>query len=517
MVKARFVFLCLCLCVHAIAQPVIEWQRCLGGSEGETLYASQQTLDGGYIVVGFTTSFDGDVTGNHGAIDYWVVKMASDGGIDWKRAYGGSNTDWPHSISVTSDGGYIIAGHTDSNNGNVSGNHGNQDAWIVKLNSNGSIQWQKCLGGTGWDEAWDIKQTQDGGYIMVGRTASSDGDVAGTNGGTLDYWVVKLSTNGSVLWSRTFGGSNEDTAKKVVETADGGFLIVGEAYSSDGDMVGQHGNGDYGIINIDGDGNLLWTKMFGGSSLDVATGVVTTPDGGCLVIGNVTSTDGDIVDPKGGYDIWLVKLDVNGETVFKKSLGGSGEDRALGMTKAHDEGFLIAGFTASTDGDVNENDGIIDLWILKIQGAGEIIWETTLGGDLGEQGYALVPSSDGGYFAAGATWSPDSGDVSGQHAAGKPDGWVVKLSPNAVPTHTPSTAPLAINPNPAHSTISIQIPDNEPVEQFTCFDALGRPVWVHHLASTTQTIEIATLPPGMYWLQAISAAGKQYMGKFLKH
>jgi hypothetical protein len=162
------------------------------------------------------------------------------------------------------------------------------------------------------------------------------------------------------------------------------------------------------------------------------------------------------------------------------------------------------------------NDGGLDLWVVKIMASGEIIWETTLGGSLGEHGYAVTPSNDGGYFAAGVTWSPDSGDVSGQHQAGQPDGWVVKLSPDAVPTHTPSTAPLAITPNPAHSTISIQIPDNETVEQFTCFDALGRPVLVHHVANSTQTIEIETLPPGMYWLQAISAAGKQYMGKFLK-
>jgi Secretion system C-terminal sorting domain len=516
MIKTRFIFLFLCLCVHAIAQPVIEWQRCLGGTSGETLYSCHQTPDGGFITIGYTASQNGDVTGNHGAIDYWVVKMAADGAIEWKKAYGGSNLDWPRSMCVTSDGGYMLAGYTSSTNGQVSGNHGDKDAWLVKLNANGSIQWQKCVGGSSWDEAWGVKQTQDGGYIMAGRTASADGDVAGTNGGTLDYWIVKLSTNGNVLWSRTFGGSNEDTAWKVTETADGGFVLVGEANSSDGDMTGQHGNGDCGVIKVDSNGNVLWKRMLGGSGWDWAADVAPAADGGCLVVGNVTSNNGDITGHKGNFDIWLVRLDINGAIVYQKTLGGSDEDRVNGITLTPNEDYLIAGSTYSSDGDVSVNDGVLDFWVLKIDALGNILWETTVGGSLGEHAYSVVPASDGGYFAAGVTWSPDSGDVSGQHEAGKPDGWVVKFSANSVPTRNPSTAPLAISPNPAHSTISIQIPDNETVEQFTCFDALGRPVLVHHVVNTAHTIEIATLPPGMYWLQAISAAGKQYMGKFLK-
>jgi hypothetical protein len=516
MFKAHFVFLCLCLCARSIAQPVIEWQRALGGTKGETLYSCRQTLDGGFITIGYTASQNGDVTGNHGGYDFWVIKLAPDGEINWKKAYGGTNNDWPRAIDVTSDGGYIVAGFTTSINGNVSGLHGDKDAWLVKLNANGLIQWQKCVGGSSWDEAWDVKQTQDGGYVMVGRAASSDGDLTGTNGGTLDYWIVKLNTSGDILWSRTFGGSNEDTARKVMETNDGSFIVVGEAYSSNGDMVGQHGSGDYGVIKVDANGNLLWSKMLGGTSMDWASDVALTPDGGCLVIGCATSNNGDITNAKGNYDIWLVHLDVNGNLVYQKSLGGSDEDRAYGLTASPDGNYLIAGSTYSNDGDISVNDGVLDFWVVKVDAAGNILWDTTVGGSLGEFCYAVVPTSDGGCFAAGATWSND-GDVTGQHGPeGYADGWVVKFSPNAVPTRTPSTAPLAIIPNPANTNISVQIPDNETLEQFTCFDALGRPVLVQHAANTTQAIEIATIPPGMYWLQAISAAGKQYMGKFLK-
>jgi Secretion system C-terminal sorting domain len=515
MLKARFVFLCLFLCAYSIAQPVIEWQRALGGTSSETFYGCQQTLDGGFVAVSVTSSTNGDVTGNHGANDFWVVKLSPDGGLDWKKAYGGTNTDWPHSIFTTTDGGYIVAGYTSSNNGNVSGNHGDKDGWLLKLNATGSIQWQKCLGGSSWDEVWDVKQTQDGGYIVVGRAGSTDGDVSGTNG-DLDFWVVKLNSVGIITWEMTFGGSKEETAYKVIETLDNGFLVVGEVYSNDGDVEGQHGVSDFGIIKVDNAGNLIWSRVFGGTKKDRATDVALTNDGGCLVVGNVTSNNGDVTGFKGGTDIWILKLDVHGELVYEKTLGGSNEDRAEGLTRTNDGGYLIAGVTSSTDGDVSTNDGLRDFWIVKVDVAGSILWETTVGGSLGEFCYAVVPTSDGGCFAAGATWSND-GDVTGQHGpAGYSDGWVVKFSANSVPTRNPSTAPLAITPNPAHSTISIQIPDNETVEQFTCFDALGRPVLMQHAVNTAQTIEIATLPPGMYWLQAISAAGKQYMGKFLK-
>jgi hypothetical protein len=331
----------------------------------------------------------------------------------------------------------------------------------------------------------------------------------------LDYWIVKLDATGGVIWSRTFGGVKEDTAWRVIETADGSFIVVGEAYSSDGDMVDQHGSGDYGVIKVDANGTLLWSKMLGGTSMDWASDVALTPDGGCLVIGCATSSNGDITNPKGSMDIWLVHLDVNGDMVYQKSLGGSDEDRCYGFSASLDGNYLVAGTTFSVDGDVSINDGLRDFWIVKVDVAGNILWETTAGGSLGEYCHSVVPTSDGGCFAAGATWSND-GDVTGQHGpAGYADGWVVKFSPNAVPTRTPSTVPLAITPNPAHSTITIQLPDNERLETLTCFDALGRSVLVQQTPNE-QSVEVIALPPGMYWLQANTTMGKRYLGEFVK-
>jgi hypothetical protein len=504
------------LCATSIcAQPSIEWQRCLGGTQLDEAYCVQQTPDGGYITAGNAFSANGDVTGHHGAADCWVVKLSATGSIEWKRAYGGSSSDRAYAFENTFDGGYILAGMTESSNGNVAGYHGGKDAWVVKISTNGAIQWQKCLGGTGWDEAWDIKQTTDGGYIVAGRTNSVDGDATGTQGG-LDYWIVKLTEDGVISWQRNFGGSKEDNAYAIIQTSDGGYIVAGETLSENGDVLGNHGDADFWIIKLSSAGQLEWQKPLGGSFQDRANDVVETPDGGLMVVGSVSSADGDVTGKKGGFDVWVVKLTGAGNLEWQKPFGGSSDDRGSSIRRTSGNQYIISGSTESIDGDVAGNDGLVDYWVLEITDQGEINWEISIGGFLGERANMAVPTTDNGCVVVGATWSSD-GDVTGQHGpAGYSDYWVVKLSPNAVPTRTLSTAPLAITPNPAHSTISIQVPDNETVEQFTCFDALGRPVLVQHTVNVAQTIEIATLPPGMYWLQAISAAGKQHIGKFLK-
>jgi len=166
-------------------------------------------------VAGETWSNDGDVSGNHGGSDYWVVKLNSSGDIEWQKCLGGTNSDggifndYIYSIQQTSDGGFIMACETMSNDGDVSGNHGSYDAWVVKLNSLGDIEWQKCLGGTNRDIANSIQQTSDGGFIVAGYTYSNDGDVSG-NHGYCDAWVVKLNSSGDIEWQKCLGGTNWD-------------------------------------------------------------------------------------------------------------------------------------------------------------------------------------------------------------------------------------------------------------------------------------------------------------------
>src|SRR5690606_22973755 len=201
--------------------PTIEWQKSLGGSGDDFGYSIQQTTDGGYIVGGHSNSTDGDVTGNHGGWDFWVVKLSNIGTIEWQKSLGGSGYDAATSIRQTTDGGYIIAGTSTSTDGDVTGNHGNSDYWVVKLSNTGVIEWQKSLGGSGSDTGWDVKQTTDGGCIVVGFSSSSDGDVT-INYGFSDYWIVKLDSIGVITWQKSLGGNILDEAFSVQQTIDGG-------------------------------------------------------------------------------------------------------------------------------------------------------------------------------------------------------------------------------------------------------------------------------------------------------
>jgi len=205
----------------------------LGGSSDDNGHSIQQTSDGGYIVAGQTSSLDGDVVGFHGTLDCWIIKLNANGQIQWQRPLGGSGDDITYSIQQTSDGGYITAGFSRSGDGDVTRNinEGDQDFWVVKLSQRGAIQWKKSLGGSSWDEAIAIQQTSEGGYVVVGKTISSNKDVSVNNGYT-DIWVVGLSNLGAVEWEKSLGGADDDEARTIKQLSNGGFIIAGITYTS---------------------------------------------------------------------------------------------------------------------------------------------------------------------------------------------------------------------------------------------------------------------------------------------
>jgi PKD repeat protein len=225
------------------------WQKCLGGSASDFGSSIKQTSDGGYIVAGGTNSTDGNVTGNHGPQDAWVVKLDKSGDVVWQKCLGGSASESGSSIEQTSDGGYIVAGYSSSNDGNVTGNHGSQDAWVVKLDQSGDVVWQKCLGGSSIDYGSSIKQTPEGGYIVAGYSGSNDGNVTG-NHGSRDSWVVKLDENGNVVWQKCLGGSSIDYGRSIERTSEGGYIVAGYSGSNDGNVTGNHGKDDYWIVKL---------------------------------------------------------------------------------------------------------------------------------------------------------------------------------------------------------------------------------------------------------------------------
>jgi hypothetical protein len=250
MKKILLLLLFILVGFYSFAQPSINWQKCLGGSiDREGGLSIQQTADGGYILSGRTESNNGDVSGNQGNSDAWVVKLTSLGVIQWQKCLGGSGPDEGFSIQQTIDGGYILAGRTESSDGDVSGNYGGSDAWVIKLSNLGAILWQKCLGGSLYDIGSSIQQTTDGGYILAGHTYSSDGDVSGNHGDS-DAWVIKLSNLGSIQWQKCLGGSLNDTGSSIQQTTDGGYILAGQTRSNNGDVSGNQGSADAWVVKL---------------------------------------------------------------------------------------------------------------------------------------------------------------------------------------------------------------------------------------------------------------------------
>jgi len=399
------------------------WQKTLGGSGVDIATSVQQTADGGYIVAGTSGSNNGNVTGNHGHYDYWIVKLNNAGIIQWQKSLGGSGDDYATSIQQTADGGYIVAGYSKSNNGDVTGNHSSPDYWIVKLNNAGIIQWQKSLGGSGTDMATSIQQTADGGYIVAGYSNSNDGDVTG-NHGDHDYWIVKLNNAGIIQWQKSLGGSGYDCANSVQQTADGGYIVAGFSISNNGDVTGNHGI-DYWIVKLNNTGIIQWQRTLGGGGDDQANSVQQTADGGYIVAGLSRSNNGDVTGNHGGADYWIVKLNNAGNIQWQKSLGGSGYDYATSIQQTADGGYIVAGNSNSNNGDVTGNHGGTDYWIVKLNNAGIIQWQKSLGGSVHDYARSVQQTADGGYIVA-CTSGSNNGDVTGNH--GSTDYWIVKLS-----------------------------------------------------------------------------------------
>lgn len=370
----------LFFCAEITAQiPTISWQKSLGGSGEDAAYSIQQTSDGGYITIGYSSSDDGDASHNYGDYDYWVVKLNSSGNIEWQKSMGGSDTDAPYCIRQTSDGGYIAAGRSYSNDGDVSGNNGNADYWVVKMNDTGNIVWEKSLGGSFNEEAYSIEQTTDGGYIVAGVTDSNDGDVSG-NHGEDDCWIVKLDGNGTLEWQKCLGGSLPDNNCVIRQTSDGGYIMAAVSISNDGDVSVNYGGHDYWVVKLNSTGGIVWQKSYGGLASDTPNSVQQTADGGYVIAGFSYSNDGDVSGNHGNGDYWIAKLDASGNLQWQKSLGGSDADIANAIMQTADGGYIIAGMIWSNDQDISGSHGSSDCWLVKLDSTGNLEWEKALGG-----------------------------------------------------------------------------------------------------------------------------------------
>lgn len=243
----------------------------------------------------------------HGVGEFWGTKVGVNGVLEWRNYFGGTNNDRAHGVVTAHDGGYVMAGFTESDDFDITDSKGSYDFWVVKIDKNGNLVWEKSLGGTGIEQAQDIAQTIDGGYIISGSTFSDDVQVTKNNGQS-DIWLVKLNGEGILQWQKSFGGSAFDSANSVRQTKDGGFLIAGNSKSSDGDATQNFGENDFWLIKTDGDGQLLWQQSIGGLGLDFAYDAIQTSEGDYILVGEFASKDFPGVENKGGLDMVILKL-----------------------------------------------------------------------------------------------------------------------------------------------------------------------------------------------------------------
>ena len=405
-----------------------QWAQCYGGSQEEYLRHMIQTPDEGFLITGYTYSDDGNVVGNHGNSDIWIIKLASDGTIEWQRCYGGTDYDVGLFLTNTQDGGYAVCGYTYSNDNDVSGNHGGSDAWILKLNQNGIIEWQNCVGGSGYDVSLSLIQTPDNGFIVAGSTRSNDGDVSGNHGAS-DAWVFKLDQTGNLIWQKCYGGNDMEYASSIDFSFTGGFIFTGYASSYNGDVSGIHGDKDFWVVSIDQSGNLQWQNCLGGSAPEEAKFLTRSSEGMYQITGYTYSNDGDVSGNHGDADVWVVELDQSGNLVWQRCFGGTNEDRAEFLNSTSDNGMIVTGFTFSSNGDISGYIGSGDFWIFKLGQNKNLEWQKCMGGPAYDYARSVLTSTDGGLIVGGSTRS-NFGDVSGNH--GEVDFWIVNMEPEYI-------------------------------------------------------------------------------------
>lgn len=439
-------------------RPNLEWQKALGGTSNDEAKKILITADGGVLVAGQSASNDGDVSAAKGNTDYWVVKLDASGNLVWEKSYGGTGDELLYDMQATDDGGYIFAGSSFSTDGDITNPKGGLDYWIVKTDADGVLDWQVSLGGTAEDQAKAIRQTSDGGYIVVGESNSLDGDVSAPKG-NYDIWVVKLDGAGNIDWEKSYGGTDFDVPADVLITEDNGYLIAGKTVSSNGDVTSNHGNTDCWLFKTDDAGTLSWQVSLGGTGFDESRALSKLPGGGYQLLAYSQSLDGNLTYNHGAGDFWLVQTDNTGSLNRQRVFGGSLNDDPAAMV-SFDNGFALVGAVGSNDFHVKGNHGNSDVWVMKTGNAGNFLWQKAFGGSNSDVATAIMQSGNSNLFIAGNTQSND-GDVSGNH--GSSDFWVLKLGfgcgkidTSYVSHLTPTTTAVTWDPVPGATRYQIR-------------------------------------------------------------
>lgn len=354
---------------HVRAQ--VTFGRAYGGANEDVGNSVVQTLDGGFVVVGHTLSFGA------GRSDVYLVKTDAAGDTLWTRTYGDSLDDAGLSVRETQDSGYVIVGST-----TPLGSTGWSDVYLIKTDSLGDTLWSKTFGGSGIDAGSSVQQTSDLGYVIAGYTYSM-------GAGGADFYLIKTDSSGNLLWMRTYGGAYGDEAFAVQQTNDNGYIIVG--------YTGSFGTShlDFYLVKTDSLGDTLWTRTYGTSGDDWGYSVDQTSDGGYIVAGAASGP--------GFYDLYLVKTDSSGDTLWTRTYGTDGLEGAWSVEQTRDGGYIVAGLTDAYGA------GSYDVYLVKTDSTGDSLWTRSYGGPDYDEGFSVQQTSDDGYIIAGRTDSYGAG------------------------------------------------------------------------------------------------------------
>jgi hypothetical protein len=470
---------------------LINWQQCLGGSSADCGLSYTPVLNG-YMLFCGTGSQDGQVPPNYGNGDFWMVRTDTIGDMIWSRTFGGSDLEEAKKIIKCADGRIVLFGQTYSNDGDVLGHQGQADYWIIKVDSSGSILWSNCFGGSYEEWGNDIIITSDSGFLLTGASMSVDGNVTG-NHGFFDCWMVKLDKDGLLQWEKSLGGSGADVGASVKTTTNGGYIVGATTDIEDGDVqCNLHGFVDAWIIKFDPDGNIEWQHCYGGTKGDGPNEILQTTDGGYIFAGTTESNDGDVTGNHGQYDIWVVKLDSMGTLQWQRCYGGSKDEIARFIRQSPNGSFIVGGYTNSHDGDVTGNHSYPttnDAWLLRISPSGDILWKQCLGGDEDDTFFDMIELPNGKItFLGGSNTWDHSGDVQCEsHGHSSSDVWLVETTDTTVvgiEVRNNQTPILKVYPNPA--------------EDIVHFDLNGASIWydskITFYSTFGQVVHVITLP-----------------------
>jgi uncharacterized repeat protein (TIGR01451 family) len=396
----------LILSLLSISQtPGVKWTRYIRTSnDGETFYDMKGTPDHGFIAVGADSSTSSLYQRHWMANKYtsgigWIAKLDTSGNMTWRndnRSAAYFRSAYT-SVVLSGDGGYVVAGYNGTS-------FDSSQFYIAKYNASGAQVWQKMYGGPAKEFAYSICKTSSGGYMVAGTTESTSGYVVGNHGPTnvADAWLIKLDGNGDSLWTRCFGGSLSDTAYSIIETADKNFVVAGTSRSSDGNLTGNNGAVDGWVFKIDTLGNLLWQQNFGGVGDDGFHAIIANADSSYTATGYSFSPTATSNGNKGAADVWVARINSNGSgTLWSKGFGGPAPEMGLSIIRTQDDGSFVTGYTESNANDVTGNSGLADAWVIKVTGEGNLTWQRCVGTAKDEFGLTAVYQSESQLTIAG--------------------------------------------------------------------------------------------------------------------